>query len=183
MTSQRTVHRTSQTILTLLAFAVTTAMLLMLTTCAHAAETTVTEQTAWQAALVPALGAIGTFLAALLVAGLRKLVLLVEKKWKIDVSDNIEKMMYEKARWAVAYVEEKAEKRLLHGDGQKTPGGQKMCDVINILQNFTNKLGYGEEWRIDKLRALAEGILHLERDVVIGSVGNRAKLLEEKKNT
>lgn len=177
-----TLHRTPQTILTLLAFTVITTTLLMLTTCAHAAETA-PKQTAWQAALVPALGAVGTFLAALLVAGLRRLVLMIEKKWKIDISDSVETMMYEKARWAVAWVEEKAENRLLHGDGQKTSGAQKMSTVVMILQNFANKLGYSQEWQTSKLMALAEGILHLERDVVIGSVGERAQRLEEKKNT
>lgn len=178
-----TLHQTTRNLITLIAFLTTALMIIMLPMCAHAAETAAAEQTTWQAALVPVLGAVGTFLAALVVAGLRKLVLLVEKKWKIDVSDSIEQMMYEKARWAVAWVEEKAENRLLHGDGRKTPGAQKMQEVVMILQNFAGKLGYSQEWQTGKLMALAEGILHLERDVVIGSVGNRAKLLEEKKNT
>ncbi|MGD9209307.1 MAG: hypothetical protein PVI90_00955 [Desulfobacteraceae bacterium] len=155
---------------------------MMLITNAFATETAnATQQTAWQAALMPILGAIGTALAALLVGGLRKLVLIIEKKYKIDVSDTIETAMYEKARWAVAFVEEKAEKRLLHEDGVKTSGAQKMAEAIGLVQSFANTLGYGQEWQYGKIKSLIEGVLHLERDVVIGSVGTRAEKLAEKK--
>jgi hypothetical protein len=174
-----TAEQIKQIALTVATF-LTTAM--MLITNAFAAETTnVVQQTTWQAALVPVLGAIGTALAAFLVGGLRKLVLIIEKKYKIDVSDTIEAMMYEKARWAVAFVEEKAEKRLLHEDGVKTSGAQKMAEAIGLVQSFANTLGYGSEWQTNKIKSLIEGVLHLERDVVIGSVGTRANKLTEKK--
>lgn len=140
------------------------------------------EQTWWQAALVPVLSTLGLFIAAFLAAGLRKLVQLIEKKWNIDIPDSVEKLMTEKARWALAWAEEKAEARLLHGDGQKTSGAQKLSEVVDLLEKFAQGLGYGEEWRREKIEALAEGVLHLERDVTIGSSGERAAALAVKKN-
>lgn len=147
-----------------------------------AAPVTTDQQSWWQALLMPVLSVFGMFLAAFLVAGLRKLVKLAEAKWKIDVPDSVEKLMTEKARWALAWVEEKAEKRLLHGDGQKTPGAAKIGEVVDLLQKFADGLGYGHEWQKDKIEALAEGVLHLERDKTIGSTGERAAALTEKKN-
>lgn len=140
------------------------------------------QQQWWQALLMPVLSVFGMFLAAFLVAGLRKLVKLIEAKWKIDVPDSVEKLMTEKARWALAWVEEKAEKRLLHGDGEKTSGAQKISEVVDLLQKFADGLGYGHDWQKDKIEALAEGVLHLERDKAIGSTGERAVKLEAKKN-
>lgn len=140
------------------------------------------EQSWWQATLAPVFSVLGTLIAAFLVAGLRKLTRLIENKWKVDVPDKVERMMYEKARWAVAFVEEKAEKRLLHGDGKKTPGAEKIGEVVDLLQKFADGIGYGHEWQKDKVEALAEGVLHVERDKSIGSAGDRAKKLEAKKN-
>jgi hypothetical protein len=134
-------------------------------------------QSWWQAMLVPVLSAFGLFLAAFLVAGLRKLTQLVEKKWNVDIPDSVEKMMYEKARWGVGWVEEKAEKRLLHGDGVKTPGAEKLSAVVDMLMKFADGLGYGDEWQKEKVEALAEGVLHLERDVSVGSNGKRGEAL------
>lgn len=137
----------------------------------------------WQSALEPVLYAFALFLSAFLVAGLRKLTKLVERKWNVDIPDSVERMMTEKARWAVAWAEEKAEQRLLYGDGQKTPGAQKISDVTKILLDFADSLGHGHEWREEKVRALAEGVLHLERDVAVGSPeGARADALAAKKN-
>ena len=132
--------------------------------------------------LVPVLGVIGMFIAAFLAAGLRKLVILIEKKWSIDIPDSVEKLMIEKARWALGWAEEQAEKRLLHGDGQKTEGAKKLTDVVDLLEKFANSLGYGEEWQRDKIEKLAEGVLHLERDAGVGSNGDRGAALTEKKN-
>jgi hypothetical protein len=147
-----------------------------------AAPATPDQQSWWQALLMPVLSVFGMFLAAFLVAGLRKLVKLIEAKWKIDVPDSVEKLMTEKARWALAWVEEKAEKRLLHGDGEKTSGAQKIGEVVDLLQKFADGLGYGHDWQKDKIEALAEGVLHLERDKTIGSTGERAAALTAKKN-
>lgn len=139
-------------------------------------------QSWWQALLVPVLSVFGMFIAAFLTAGLRKLVKLIEAKWNIDMPDSVEKLMTEKARWALAWVEEKAEKRLLHGDGQKTSGADKISEVVDLLQKFADGIGYGHDWQKDKIEGLAEGVLHLERDKTIGSTGDRAKKIEEKKN-
>lgn len=140
------------------------------TTVAPASEK---EQAWWQAVLVPVLGVLGLFIAGFLAAGLRKLVQLIEKKWNIDIPDSIEKLMIEKARWAIGWAEEQAEKRLLYGDGKKTPGAEKATSVINLLEEFANKQGFGDEWQRDKIEKLAEGVLHLERDVTVGSNGGK----------
>lgn len=146
-----------------------------------AAPTGEKEQAWWQAVLVPVLGVLGLFIAGFLAAGLRKLVQLIEKKWNIDIPDSIEKLMIEKARWAIGWAEEQAEKRLLYGDGKKTPGAEKAASVINLLEEFANKQGFGEEWQRDKIEKLAEGVLHLERDVTVGSNGGaRGEKLAEK---
>jgi hypothetical protein len=135
----------------------------------------------WQAVLMPVLSVLGMFIAAFLAAGLRKLVVLIEKKWSIDIPDSVEKMMYEKARWAIGWVEEKAEKRLLYGDGKKTESAAKVTEVVDLLEKFAQGIGYGEEWQRSKIEALAEGVLHLERDKSVGSNGDRGKKLTEKK--
>lgn len=142
------------------------------------------DQSWWQALLVPVLSVVGMFIAAFLAAGLRKLVLLVEKKWSVDIPDAVEKMMYDKARWAVGWAEEKAEKRLLYGDGKKTDGAQKITEVVDLLEKFAQSLGYGEEWQREKIEALAEGVLHLERGKTVGSTvteaAREAKVAEKK---
>lgn len=140
------------------------------------------QQSWWQALLVPVLSTLGLFLAAFLVAGLRKLVQLIEKKWNIDIPDSMEKLMYDKARWALGWAEEKAEKRLLYGDGEKTPGAEKLSQVVDMLQKFADDMDYGDEWQKEKIEALAEGVLHLERDQSVGSNGKRGEKLEKKKN-
>jgi hypothetical protein len=135
----------------------------------------------WQALLMPVLSALGLFIGAFLVAGLRKLVQLIEKKWNVDIPDSVEKLMYEKARWALGWAEEKAEKRLLYGDGKKTPGAEKLSEVVDMLEKFADSLGYSEEWQRDKIEALAEGVLHLERDKSSTSNVKRSNALAEKK--
>lgn len=144
---------------------------------------TTPEQAWWQALLMPVLGAVGIFVAAFLAAGLRKLVQLIEAKWNIDIPDSVEKLMYEKARWALGWVEEKAEKRLLYGDGKKTPGAEKLSEVVTLLESFAQNLGYGEEWQRDKVEALAEGVLHLNRNTASTSNTARDVKLTEKKNS
>lgn len=139
-------------------------------------------QSWWQALLVPILGIAGLFISGFLAAGLLKLVKLIEKKWDIDIPDAFEEIMVEKAKWAVAWAEEKAEKRLLHGDGAKTSGADKINDVVNLLTEFAEARGYGQDWSRDKVEKLAEGVLHLERDVSVGSSGDRNKKLEAKKS-
>lgn len=146
------------------------------------APTSNKEQAWWQALLVPVLGVIGMFMAAFLAAGLRKLVQLIEKKWSIDIPDSVEKLMIEKARWALGWAEEQAEKRLLYGDGQKTEGAKKLGDVVDLLEKFAQSLGYGDEWQRDKIEKLAEGVLHLERDQTVGSDGDRGTKLTAKLN-
>jgi hypothetical protein len=147
-----------------------------------AAPTGAKEQAWWQAVLVPVLSILGLFIAGFLAAGLRKLVQLIEKKWNIDIPDSFEKIMMEKAKWALGWAEEQAEKKLLHEGGAKTEGAQKISDVVDMLFEFADKSGYGEEWGREKIKKLAEGVLHLERDKTVGSSGERAKKLEEAKN-
>lgn len=147
-----------------------------------AAATSEKQQSWWQALLVPVLSVLGLFIAAFLTAGLRKLVQLIEKKWNIDIPDSIEKLMYEKAKWALGWAEEKAEKRLLYGDGLKTPGAEKLSQVVEMLEKFADGLGYGHEWQRDKIEALAEGVLHLERDAASVSNAKRSETIAEKKN-
>ena len=136
----------------------------------------------WQAALIPVLSFLGLFLAGFLVGGLRKLVKLIETKWNIDIPDAIEKLMYEKARWGLGWAEEQADKRLLHGDGVKTPGAEKLSSVVDMLLKFADSMGYGEEWTKDKVEALAEGVLHLERSTTATSNIKRDAKITEKKN-
>lgn len=147
-----------------------------------AAPTGDKEQTWWQAVLVPVLSVLGLFIAGFLAAGLRKLVQLIEKKWNIDIPDSFEKIMIEKAKWALGWAEEQAEKKLLYEGGAKTEGAKKINDVVDMLFEFADKSGYGDEWGREKIKKLAEGVLHLERDKTIGSSGDRAKKIEEAKN-
>lgn len=139
-------------------------------------------QSWWQAMLVPVLSVVGLFIAAFLAAGLRKLVQLIEKKWNIDIPESVETLMIEKARWALAWAEEQAEKRLLYGDGKKTDGAVKLTSVVDLLEKFAQSLGYGETWQRDKIEKLAEGVLHLERSPGVGSEGDRADALVAKAN-
>jgi hypothetical protein len=140
------------------------------------------EQAWWQAVLVPVLSVLGLFIAGFLAAGLRKLVQLIEKKWNVDIPDSFERLMIEKAKWALGWAEEQAEKKLLYEGGAKTEGAKKVGDVVDMLFEFADKAGYGEEWGREKIQKLAEGVLHLERDQTIGSTGDRATKLEEAKN-
>lgn len=137
-----------------------------------------THQAWWQAILVPVLSILGIFISALLASGLLKLCKLIEKKWNVDIPDSIEYMMAEKAKMLVGWAEEKAEKRLLYGDGQKTAGAQKTTEVVEMLEKFAESLGYGHQWQKDKIEQLVLGVLHLNRDKTIGSAGDRAKQLK-----
>ena len=144
--------------------------------------TTEKEQSWWKALLVPVLSVVGMFIAAFLTAGLMKLVKLIEKKWNVDIPDSFERLMIEKAKWALGWAEEAAEKKLLYEGGTKTDGAKKISDVVNMLLEFATKAGYGEEWTREKIQALAEGVLHLERGITVGSAGERALKLEAAKN-
>ena len=136
-------------------------------------------QTWWQALLVPVLSVFGLFLAGFLVGGLRKLVQLIEKKWNFDIPDQIESFMYEKARWGVAWAEELAEKRLLYADGKKTPSAEKLTQVVDMLMKTAEEKGYGKEWGREKIEALVEGVLHLERGISVGTDADMEKRTEK----
>lgn len=127
---------------------------------APVAETT---QTWWQALLLPVLSALGLALAAFLTIGLRKLVQLIERKWSIDIPNAVENQISIQAQLLLAWAEEKAENRLLNGDGKPTPGAEKITSVVNALEAFVAARGWSKEWQRDKLEMLAEGILHMER--------------------
>ncbi len=152
---------------------------------AWAADAAPKGQAMWQAILMPVLSVVALFVAAFVALGLRKLVQLIEKKWGVEVPASIENLMASKARWAIAWAEEKAEDRLLNGDGEQTPGAEKAAAVIELLEGVAKQAGYGEDWQRDKIEALVGGILHLNREGgegVIGSNGSRGEKLEAKKN-
>jgi len=141
------------------------------------------EQKWWQALLVPILSLVGMFIAAFLAGGLLKLVKLIEKKWDVDVPDSIEKLMVEKSKWLIAWAEEKAENKLLYEDGKKTPGAEKLAQVVGELKKFADGMGYGDDWQEDKIEQLVYGVLHLNREGsagVVGSNGNRKSKEESK---
>jgi len=117
----------------------------------------------WQALLEPVLYLVGTALAAVIVAVLGKLIYYIETKLKIDIPASIEDLVKDKALVLIAAAEEKAENKLLHGDGTQTPGTEKLSWVLDELQVFAEKLGYGKTWQRDKLTTLIEGLLHLNR--------------------
>jgi hypothetical protein len=133
----------------------------------------------WQALLIPILSALGIAVAAIVSALLLKLVRLIETKWKIDVPANLELLMTDKARLLVAWAEEQMENRLLHGDGVKTPGAERIAAVTTALYDFAKANGYDKAWTEAKCKQLAEGILHLERvdSEAVGSTGARSEAL------
>ncbi|MAG64374.1 MAG: hypothetical protein CMK74_00640 [Pseudomonadales bacterium] len=144
------------------------------------------EQAWWQALLMPILSALGLALAAFLGTGIRKIALLIEKKWEVDIPDSMENLLTAQARRLLAYAEEKAEDKLLNKDGTKTPGAEKIKTVVDELESFTSGMGWDKAWQRDKLEKLAEGVLHLERsgNEGIGTTdGNRKVKLDEKKAT
>jgi len=145
--------------------------------------TAVAEQAWWQAALMPVLSVVGLFLASFLSLGLLKLVKLIEKKWNVDIPDSLERMMEDKAKLLVAWLEEEAENRLLNGDGKKSDKAENVAKISDQLLAYAKKLGYGEEWSAEKIDVLIKGILHLNRagsEGVIGSEGARAEALAKK---
>lgn len=146
---------------------------------ADAPATAEPQQQVWQAVLAPVLPALGLVLAAVVTGALRKLALSVEKKFNVDIPDTLEESMARQARRLIAAAEEKAEKRLLYGDKQKTPGAEKAALVVQELEAYADRLGYGALWRKERIENLVEGTLHLERDIVIGSTNNpdRSKAL------
>ena len=139
-----------------------------------------TVQKWWQALLVPVASTLGVILAAFLSMGLLKLVKLAEKKWAFDVPASIEALMTEKARVLVAWAEEKMETRVLHEDGVKTPGAERISEVTKALFSFAAANGYDEAWTAEKCQQLAEGVLHLERSPGVGSTDGRAAAITEK---
>ena len=137
----------------------------------------------WQAALMPVLSVVGLFLASFLSLGLLKLVKLIEKKWNVDIPDSLERMMEDKAKLLVAWLEEEAENRLLNGDGKKSDKAENVAKISDQLLAYAKKLGYDKEWSAEKIDVLIKGILHLNRagsEGVIGSEGARAEALAKK---
>jgi len=150
------------------------------TTTPIATTVTTTSRALWQTLLLPVVSVIGLFIASFLTLGLKKLTQLLEAKFKIDVPTSIEDLMSEKALQLVAWAEEQAENRLLHGDGKPTPSAEKADMVVKALTQFAEGLGYGKTWQADKIKQLVEGVLHLNRagsEGVVGSEGARAAAL------
>ena len=142
------------------------------------------EQSWWQALLMPLLSAVGLALAAFFAAGFRKVITLAEKKWDFEVPDVIEDTIINQAKRLIAWAEEKAEDRLLNGDGKKTPGAEKIGGVVTGLEEFVASRGWDRTWQRDKLEKLAESVLHLERsgNTGVGTTnGDRKKKLDEMK--
>jgi len=134
----------------------------------------------WMPLLSPVLTAIGTLLAAFVTVLLGKLIKLLEAKYNLDVPAEVEKLLTDKAKQLVAAAEEEAERRILHGDGQATPGAEKSKQVVKGLMEFADSLGYGKQYQEEQAKRLADAVLHLSRvgsEDVIGSNGERAKLL------
>lgn len=125
---------------------------------------------------------LGFVLATLILAGIAKLIKIFEAKTKIEVPLAVENLVKERAALLIAAAEEKAENRLLHGDGIRTPGVVKCEEVVEQLLKFVNKLGYGAEWQKEKLTEVVNGLLHLNRteNPGVGSVGTRLKILTAK---
>lgn len=138
------------------------------------------KQELWQVVLMPVLSTLALLIGLLLTVGIRKLSKLVEEKYKIDIPDVVENMLSNKALQLVAWAEEKAEDRILHGDGKQTPGAEKAKQVIDALEKYAEIMGYGKEWQREQLDQLVHSVLHLERDSRVGSTGNRASALKEK---
>ena len=142
------------------------------------ATATTAQQKWWEAILAPVLSAVGLILATFITLGLRKLVQLLEAKYKIDIPTQVETLINDKAKLLVAWGEEKMENRLLHGDAQKTPGAQTITSVKDALWKFADSLGYGQHYTDEKLTQIVEGVLHLTRvgsEGVVGSTGERAQ--------
>jgi hypothetical protein len=141
---------------------------------------TTAQRELWQTLLLPIVSVVGLFIAAFLTLGLKKLTQLLEAKFKVDVPQSIEDLMSEKALQLIAWAEEKAENKLLHGDGKATPSAEKADMVVKALTQFAEGLGYGKTWQGDKIKQLVEGVLHLNRADgagVVGSDGARAAAL------
>jgi hypothetical protein len=152
-----------------------------------AAPAATIQQKWWQALLVPVMSAVGLIVATFIGLGLKKLTQLLEAKFKIDIPDQVEALMAEKAKQLVAWGEEQLEKRVLHGDGVKTPGAETITKVKDALWKFADGLGYGKQYTEEKLVQLVEGILHLNRagsEGVIGSTSGslRAETIVAKTN-
>lgn len=150
-----------------------------------AATPTPVQQKWWQALLVPVMSAVGLIVATFIGLGLKKLTQLLEAKFKIDIPDQVEALMAEKAKQLVAWGEEQMEKRVLHGDGVPTPGAETVKNVKDALWKFADGLGYGKQYTEEKLVQLVEGILHLNRagsEGVVGSTGERAAAITAKTN-
>lgn len=134
----------------------------------------------WMPLLSPVIAALGTALAAFVTALIAKLIKILEAKYKVDVPVMIEQLLADKAKQLVAAAEEEAENRLLHGDGQLTPGAEKSKQVVAALMAYADSLGYGKTYQEEQAKKLVDAVLHLNRagsETVIGSNGERAKLL------
>lgn len=159
--------------------------LVVLAADAVAAAPAPVQQKWWQALLLPIASALGLVVAAFIAAGLRKLVQLLEAKFKIDIPVQVEDLLAEKAKQLVAWGEEALEKRVLHGDGVKTPGAETITKVKDALWKIADSMGYGKEYTDEKLTQLIEGVLHLNRagsEGVVGSTGERAAAIAAKTN-
>jgi hypothetical protein len=134
----------------------------------------------WMPLLSPVLAALGTIIAAVVAALLKKLVTLFEDKYRIEVPAVVEQVISDKAKQLIAAAEEEAERKLLHGDGTPTSGAEKSKQVVDALTKFADQLGYGPQYQQEQIQKLVDGILHLNRagsENVIGSNGERGKKL------
>jgi hypothetical protein len=140
----------------------------------------------WMPLLAPVLAALGTLIAAVVAALLKKLVALIEEKYKLEVPAEIEKLLADKAKQLIASAEEEAERRILHEDGTVTSGADKSKKVVTALMAFAESLGYGKQYQEEQIKKLVDGVLHLGRigsENVVGSNGERGKLLAKAHHT
>ena len=135
---------------------------------AFGATETAKTQSWWQTLLMPLVSLLGMVLATFASYGILKIIRLIEAKWKIDVPVSIENLLMEKTRVLVSAAEELAENRLLYGDGQKTPGAEKLQTALDQLETAAKQLGVNKTWTRDKLEQLVLGILHIERNETTG---------------
>ena len=134
----------------------------------------------WQAVLAPLLGALGTFLTAVITIALSKIIKLIEAKYHIEIPAAEEQAAKDKLLSLVSSAEETAEKRILHGDGAKTPGAEKADTVIKSFMTWAAAQGFSKTWVEGEARQMMEGVLHLNRvdSQGVGSNGSRKKIMD-----
>ena len=134
----------------------------------------------WQAALTLLLGALGTFLTIVLTMALSKITKLIEAKYHVEIPAAEEQAAKDKLLSLVSSAEETAEKRILHGDGVKTPGAEKADSVIKSFMTWAAAQGFSKTWVESEARQMMEGELHLNRvdNEGVGSIGDRKEVLD-----